>query len=102
MDYVQKLKQKYGQHFLFVLDMHGHSTRKNSFFFGPEFPIFSGEYVKARLLPKLYAQQTPVFRFYSCRFRVESQKANTARGYFNSLGVKTYTHETSIHGYFHY
>lgn len=34
-DFTKKLKQKYGKNFLFFMDIHGHSTRKNSFFFGP-------------------------------------------------------------------
>ena len=34
-DFAQKLKSKYGKRFLFLIDVHGHSTRKNSFFFGP-------------------------------------------------------------------
>lgn len=41
MDYVHKLKEKYAHRLLYVIDIHGHSTRKNSFFFGPEFPIFT-------------------------------------------------------------
>ncbi len=35
IDYMTKLKQKYGKKFLFIIDIHGHSNRKNSFFFGP-------------------------------------------------------------------
>lgn len=35
IDYVNKLKNKYGKKVLFLLDIHGHSARKNSFFFGP-------------------------------------------------------------------
>lgn len=35
IDYVAKLKEKYGKKLLFLVDIHGHSTRKNSFFYGP-------------------------------------------------------------------
>ncbi len=34
-DYILKLKEKHGKKLLFVIDIHGHSTRKGSFFFGP-------------------------------------------------------------------
>jgi hypothetical protein len=39
MDYVGKLKSKYGNRLLFIIDIHGHSARKNSFFYGPEYSI---------------------------------------------------------------
>ena len=39
-DFTKKLKSKYGKKLLFYIDVHGHSTRKNSFFFGPEYPVF--------------------------------------------------------------
>lgn len=35
IDYIIKLKEKYGKRLLFVIDVHGHSSRKNSFFYGP-------------------------------------------------------------------
>jgi murein tripeptide amidase MpaA len=35
MDYVSKLKSRYQSKLLFLIDVHGHSTRKNSFFYGP-------------------------------------------------------------------
>jgi len=100
MDYVGKLKSKYKDKLLFLIDIHGHSSRKNSFFYGPEFSIIEEEYTKCRLLPRYYAQRTDVFRYYSCKFKVASFKESTARGYFNSLSLRTYTHETSTHCFF--
>jgi hypothetical protein len=57
-DYVMKLKEKHGKKLLFVIDIHGHSNRKGSFFFGPEYPILDEEYTKCRLLPRLYAARS--------------------------------------------
>lgn len=58
------------------------------------------EYVKSRLLAKIFASRTEVFRYYSCKFKVSSLKETTARGYFNNNGIRTYTHETSAHCFF--
>ncbi len=73
-DFTKKLKQKYGKNFLFFIDLHGHSTRKNSFFFGPEYSVFDEEYPKCRMLAKIYANITDIFRYYSCKFRLSSFK----------------------------
>ena len=61
------------------IDMHGHSRKKNVFMYGPQYPIHDMRYFKIRLLPKLMAEQTEMFRFYSCRFRIEKSKEKTAR-----------------------
>lgn len=92
MDYIKKLKEKYNNKLLYVIDIHGHSSRKNSFFYGPEFSIIDEEYSKCRLLPRLYAARTDIFRYHSCKYKVASTKEATARGYFNVLGIRTYTH----------
>jgi hypothetical protein len=52
------------------LDFHGHSVKKNVFTYGPEFPIFSNDFLKCRLLPKLLSQKTQMFRYWSSIFRV--------------------------------
>lgn len=57
-DFTRKLKEKYGNKLLFFIDVHGHSTRKNSFFFGPEYPVFDEEYTKCRMLARIYASKT--------------------------------------------
>ena len=100
IDYMAKLKQKYGKKLLYLIDIHGHSTRKNSFFFGPEFPIMDEEYAKCRLLPRFFSGRTDIFRYYSCKYKVATYKEATARGYFNTHNIRTYTHETSIHCFF--
>lgn len=53
-----KLSEKYKDNFLFAIDVHGHSTRKNSFFYGPEYSIHHEKYLKCRLLPKLFSNLT--------------------------------------------
>lgn len=102
MDYVSKLKTKYNSKLLFLIDIHGHSARKNSFFYGPEYSIMDLEYARCRLLPRIFAQKTDVFRYYSCKYKVASSKEHTARGFFNSNGIRTYTHETSIHSFWNF
>lgn len=39
-DFTLKLKQKYQDKLLFYIDIHGHSARNNSFFYGPEYSVF--------------------------------------------------------------
>lgn len=42
--YIGKLHGVYGKEFLMYLDFHGHSTKKNCFMYGPEFPITNSNY----------------------------------------------------------
>lgn len=86
------------------IDMHGHSWKKNVFMYGPQYPIHDMRYFKCRLLPKLMGEQTEMFRFYSCKFRIEKAKEKTARVVlwreFNILNC--FTLEASFQGYFDY
>jgi hypothetical protein len=59
--------------------MHGHSRKKNVFIYGPYFPLHSGKYLKLRVLPKLISEETNMFRFFSCKFKVEKSKEKAAR-----------------------
>ena len=52
------------------LDFHGHSTKKNTFMYGPEFPIVERYYYESRIFPKLLGDATPMFRYYSCIFKI--------------------------------
>jgi hypothetical protein len=50
------------------IDFHGHSRKKNTFLYGPNYPITHINYYKCRILPKLIERYDPRFRFYSCSF----------------------------------
>lgn len=75
---------------ILFLDYHGHSTRKNAFILGPG--IFDAQMLNdIRILPKLMAQQTEIFRFPSCSFRLDENKKTTARALFGKLAGLSYT-----------
>jgi murein tripeptide amidase MpaA len=38
---------------LIYFDFHGHSRKKNTFFYGPSFPLSSPNYLKCRILPRI-------------------------------------------------
>lgn len=75
-----KEMQKYDKHkVLAYLDVHAHSGRKSIFMYGPYFPLHSSKYLKIRALPKLVSERTEMFRFFSCKFKLEKYKENCAR-----------------------
>jgi hypothetical protein len=82
-EYVYELKLKYKNHFDLFIDLHGHSIKKNIFIYGPEYPINENSYYECRLLPKILSSITPMFRYYSCIFKISSFKDSTARAVFN-------------------
>lgn len=86
--------------FLFI-DIHGHSKKKGSFMYAPYFPLHHKTYSDIRLLPKLLAEKSEIFRFYSCRFKSEKSLRQSARLVMSqNLGIKyTYTMENSLFGY---
>ena len=61
------------------LDVHAHSGRKSIFMYGPYFPLHSSKYMKIRAIPKLASERTEMFRFFSCKFKIEKYKENCAR-----------------------
>eukprot|EP00826_Nyctotherus_ovalis_P063393 TRINITY_DN9295_c0_g1_i9.p1 TRINITY_DN9295_c0_g1~~TRINITY_DN9295_c0_g1_i9.p1 ORF type:complete len:361 (+),score=63.90 TRINITY_DN9295_c0_g1_i9:584-1666(+) len=78
------------------IDLHGHSVKKCVFAYGPYYPIHVDRYVRVRILPKLLAAQTLMFRYSACRFKQERFKLNTARlvisrefGVVNSLTLES-------------
>lgn len=78
------------------IDIHGHSTQKNVFVYGPDYSINTKEYELCRLLPKLMENHCLGFRYGSCSFRLDECKINTARGYFlKQLKTMAYTLESS-------
>ena len=85
----------------FFFDVHGHSSKKSVFLYGPRYPLHSEHYLKIRLLPKLIAQRTDIFRYYSCRFANEKRKQNCSRLAVNREFdlPNSYTLECSMWGY---
>lgn len=61
------------------LDVHAHSGRKSIFMYGPYFPLHCSKYMKIRTIPKLISERTEMFRFFSCKFKIEKYKENCAR-----------------------
>ena len=57
-------------------DFLAHSGRKSIFMYGPYFRLHSSKYMKIRTIPKLISERTEMFRFFSCRFRIEKYKEN--------------------------
>lgn len=84
------------------LDFHGHSRKKNTFFYGPAYTISEPNYYKCRILPKLIEKVNSNFRFHSCSFGIDEEKKQTARAImFEHFKINfTYTIETSI-GFFY-
>ena len=83
------------------VDIHGHSRKKSVFMYGPAYPLHCPKYFKARVLPKLLDEKSEIFRYYSCKFRVEKSKLKAARVVLNKeFGVTAcYTLEASMFGY---
>lgn len=65
--------------------------------YGPDFNIQHSNYELSRELPRLLGNMTSYFRYYSCIFRISSEKTTTARAIFNrSVDIPfTYTMESS-------
>ena len=62
-------------------DLHGHSKKRNSFFYGCNTAANGGflSWTIVRLLPRIFAQKTHMFNYKDCKFRVEPYKIGTAR-----------------------
>lgn len=61
------------------MDFHGHSRKKNTFFYGPVYSIAQPNYYKCRIFPKLVEKFDSNFRFHSCSFNINEEKKQTAR-----------------------
>lgn len=83
------------------LDFHGHSTKKNIFVYGPDYPLCNLDHITCRLLPKYIEKHSPSFKYQSCSFRLEKYKKKTARGYIHKqIGAKfSFALEASNYGY---
>ena len=76
---VSENKALFEDRLMMFLDFHGHSTKKNTFVYGPEFPIIERYYYESRIFPKLLGNITNMFRYYSCIFKISDFKVTTAR-----------------------
>lgn len=83
------------------IDIHGHSRKKSVFMYGPHYPLHNERYLKSKILPKILDEKTQMFRFYSCKFRIEKSKLKTARVVlFKEFGIMNcFTLEASFHGF---
>ena len=54
--------------------------------YGPHYPLHNERYFKSKVLPKLLDEKTQMFRFYSCKFRIEKSKLRAARVVLFSYG----------------
>jgi hypothetical protein len=69
--------------------------------YGPHYPLHNEKYLKMRVLPKLLDERTQMFRFYSCKFKIEKSKLRAARVVmFKEFGLMNcFTLEASFHGF---
>ena len=83
------------------IDIHGHSRKKCVFMYGPHYPLHSERYLKSKVLPKILDEKSEMFRFFSCKFRIEKSKLRTARVVlFKEYGIMNcFTLEASFYGY---
>lgn len=87
-----RLKQEHGDRFNLFLDLHGHSSERNIFTYGPDYDTTETNFYQIRLLPKILNSKSRYFKYSSCSFKLEDYKRNTARGFFlNTVGVNAYT-----------
>ena len=70
--------------------------------YAPYYPLHSRKYLKIRILPKLLSERSELFRYYSCKFRMEKYKEGCARqALWNALNIQNcYTIECSALGYY--
>ena len=72
------------------------------FMFGPDYNLTQPEYYKCRVFPKLLANVTNIFRYFSCSYRIANDKKTTARAVMlNEMMIpNVFTIEASL-GFYH-
>lgn len=85
---------------MYFIDLHGHSSKRNIFAYGPNYNENSRNFEKSKYLPKSLSLISKYFSYESCTFKLEDHKKNTARGYFlNELKIMSYTIESTYSMY---
>ncbi len=83
--------------------MHGHSKKKNAFFYGCNTAANGGflSWTIVRLLPRIFAKKTHFFSYKDCRFKVEPYKLGTGRvvAWKQFMVTHSFTLENSFYGY---
>lgn len=64
------LKSQYGCNFALFIDLHGHSSQKNIFCYGPNYEYNDPNFYIARLLPKILNLKSKYFKYSSCTFKL--------------------------------
>jgi hypothetical protein len=69
--------------------------------YGPYYPLHSRKYLKIRMLSKILSERTEMFRYYSCKFRLEKYKEGCARiALWRDFNITNcFTIECSAYGY---
>ncbi len=83
-------------------DFHGHSKKKNIFFFGPNYSLTEPNYYRCRVFPKILSKNLDSFRYFGCSYSISLDKRSTARAImlYEFKIPFFYTVETSI-GFYH-
>ena len=71
VDFISRLvaRIKKRENIRFLMDLHGHSARKNIFAYGDYEKIGSPEYLYSRIIPKILSDLISTFRYDYCVFR---------------------------------
>jgi len=104
--YTKKVTQVLGEEREIVMfcDMHGHSIKKNVFFYGCRQKGTFLENIRSniitKMIPVLLAHKNRILNFNDCKFRMEKSKESTARiVIYKQLGILcSYTLEASFLG----
>ncbi|KAL4481481.1 hypothetical protein ABPG74_007570 [Tetrahymena malaccensis] len=76
---IRDLKEQYGKNMLGLIDLHGHSVKKNIFTFGPYYPPTDFRYYRSKFIPKLLEKSSQYFRYHSCIYNSQKANKSTAR-----------------------
>ena len=91
------------RHIWIYCDIHGHSKKKNSFFYGCNTAANGGflSWTIVRILPRIFAQKTHLFSYKDCRFKVEPYKIGTGRvvAWKQFQITHSFTLENSFYGF---